>query len=392
MSHHDKFSSISDDDFANQFQANVKSHNFVLPYASLLNSLFSNFLPDNPDRTADDDEETTLFPSDKTKYITSDRAFSFQQFEFNNHNFTALSLNIRSINNYKIFAKLEALLSSLNFSPTIISVSETWLRQSQSFYRPILPGYTFVTNSRSRHRGGGVGFFVHSKVKFSIRSDLHIGLMVEKIFESLCVDVQIGPKTLTCGTIYRSPSPNQDSHTSFMNLLTSTLTKIKQSSDCLLFGDFNYNILDTEDNLTSEFVDLMFEHAYFPVIKKPTRITSTNATLLDHIWTYVISSQSFKAGILTYDISDHLPVLLSLRLSSYSQAPGLKYRGCFSDTNISKFNASVESPDIIAVLNESDPNLSFKLFMCLYNTEFNKHFPLVRVKETKSFAPWFDTE
>ena len=30
--------------------------------------------------------------------------------------------------------------------------------------------------------------------------------------------------------------------------------------------------------------------------------------------------------------------------------------------------------------------------MSLYNTEFNNHFPLVRVKETKSFAPWFDTE
>ena len=166
MSHHDKFSfpfsSISDDDFANQFQANVKSHNFVLPDASLLNSLFSNFSPDNPDCTPDDDVETTLFPSDETEYITSDSAFSFQQFEFNNHNFTAISLNIKSINNYKNFAKLEALLSSLNFSPTIISVSETWLRQSQSSYQPILPGYTFVTNSRSRHRGGGVGFFVHS--------------------------------------------------------------------------------------------------------------------------------------------------------------------------------------------------------------------------------------
>ena len=216
--------------------------------------------------------------------------------------------------------------------------------------------------------------------------------MVEKFFESLFFDVQIGPKTLTCGTIYRSPSRNQDLHSSFINLLTSTLTKIKQSSDCFLFGDFNYKILDTEDNLPSEFVDLMFEHAYFPVIKKPTSITSTNATLLDHIWTNVVSSQSVKAGILTYETSDHLPVLLSFRLSSCSQATGFKYRRCFLDTNISKCNASVESLDITAVLNESDPNLSFKFSMCLYNTGFNKHFPLVRVKETKSFAQWFDTE
>ena len=194
------------------------------------------------------------------------------------------------------------------------------------------------------------------------------------------------------GTIYRSPSGNPDSHSTFIRSLTSTLTKVKQSRDCFLFGDFNYNILNTEDNFTSEFVDLMFEYAYFPLVKKPTRITSTNATLLDRIWTNVISSESIKLGILTYEISDHLSILLSLELSNPSQTPDFKYKRCFSDTNISKFNLLIESLDIAAVLSENDPNLSSKLFMNLYNDEFNRYFPLVRVKENKKVAPWFDTE
>ena len=115
------------------------------------------------------------------------------------------------------------------------------------------------------HRGGDVGFFVQNKVLFSIRSNLNI--MLEKVFESLFIDVEMGTKTLTCGTICRFPSRNPDSHSTFINSLTSTLTKVKQSRDCFLFGDFSYNILDTEDNLTSEFVDLMFEYAYFPLVK-----------------------------------------------------------------------------------------------------------------------------
>ena len=169
--------------------------------------------------------------------------------------------------------------------------------------------------------------------------------MLEKVFESLFIDVEIGTKTLTCGTIYRSPSRNPDSHSTFiLSSLTSTLTKVKQSRYCFLFGVFNYNMLDIEDNLTSEFVDLMFEYANFPSDKKPTRITSTNATLLDHIWTNVISSQSIKSGILTYEISDHLPILLSLELSNPSQTHHFKYKTCFSDTVLHSSNPHLLHP------------------------------------------------
>ena len=61
---------------------------------------------------------------------------------------------------------------------------------------------------------------------------------------------------------------------------------------------------------------------------------------------------------------------------------------------MSKFNLLIESLNTAAVLRERDPNLSFKLFMNLYNAEFNRcyGFPLVRVKENKKVAPWFDTE
>ena len=192
--------------------------------------------------------------------------------------------------------------------------------------------------------------------------------MLEKLFVSLISDVQIGSKTLACGTIYRSPSGNPDSHTTLINLFTSTLTKlikVKQNSDCFLFGSFNYNILDTENNITSGFVDLMFEHTYFPLVHKTTRITSITANLPNHIWTNAISLQTIKSRILTYEISNHLPVLLSCTLNIPSQTLGFKYKRCFSDTNKSKVNSSLESVDITPVLNQIDPNISFSLFISL---------------------------
>ena len=230
------FASVTDEELSKQLQINDKSDNFVSVNACTLNSLFSNFLPINPDSTCDENDETTLFPfNDDTDYIDTENAGIFLQTDTASPNFSALSLNIRPINNYKNFAKLESLLASLKFSPTIIAVSETWLRQHHSCYQPVLPGYTYVSNSRSKHRGGGVGFFVQGGLKFSIRSDSTI--MLEKVFESLFIDVQFGNKTFTCGTIYRSPNSNLDSHSSFMNTLTSTLKQVNQSANCFLFGD-----------------------------------------------------------------------------------------------------------------------------------------------------------
>ena len=185
------FASITDEELSKQLQINDKSDNFVSVNACTLNSLFSNFLPINPDSTCDENDKTTLLPfNNDTDYIDTENAGIFLQTDTASPNFSALSLNIRSINNYKNFAKLESLLASLKFSPTIIAVSETWLRQHHSCYQPVLPGYTFVSNSRSKHRGGGVGFFVQGGLKFSIRSDLTI--MLEKVFESLFIDVQFG--------------------------------------------------------------------------------------------------------------------------------------------------------------------------------------------------------
>ena len=49
-----------------------------------------------------------------------------------------------------------------------------------------------------------------------------------------------------------------------------------------------------------------------PLIKHPTRISSSNATLIDHIYTNNLTHVT-ATYILYEDISDHLPVILLLR-------------------------------------------------------------------------------
>ena len=102
-------------------------------------------------------------------------------------NFTAISANIRSLNNYKNFAKLESLKSALTFKPSIIAVTETWLEPDQLGPHTNFSNYTFLSNPRSKYCGGGVAFYIRDDIEYTHRIDLDI--MNEKIFESIFVDI-----------------------------------------------------------------------------------------------------------------------------------------------------------------------------------------------------------
>ena len=141
-------------------------------------------------------------------------------------NFTAISVNIRSLNNSKNFAKLESLLSALTFTPSIIAVTETWLKPDQLGPHTNLSNNTFLSNPRSKYRGGGVAFYIRDDIEFTYRIDLDI--MNEKIFESIFVDIKFQDKVITCGNIYHSPCNNGNAQKMFLADLDNILRKINK--------------------------------------------------------------------------------------------------------------------------------------------------------------------
>ena len=50
-------------------------------------------------------------------------------------------------------------------------------------------------------------------------------------------------------------------------------------------GDFDFNLLNSNDKLTENFVHMMFDHGYYPLINKPPQITTKSSKTIDHIWT-----------------------------------------------------------------------------------------------------------
>ena len=101
----------------------------------------------------------------------------FDDFEITAHNqfnekFSSLGINIRSLANSKNFAKLQIFIDSLCFTPSVIAINETLLRDNGPGPHCDLNGYEFLSNCRNSHKGGGVGLYVHNTVNFKVNSSV----------------------------------------------------------------------------------------------------------------------------------------------------------------------------------------------------------------------------
>ena len=250
--------------------------------ADYLNSTFDNTFERllNNDSELDIDSSLTL----NEQYLES---CEIKKFFFSitfKNTFAALALNIRSIVNPLNFIKLEALILNMQCKPDVISICETWIRPTHSGPYNNVDGYEFVSNSRKVCLGGGVAFYVRKSLQFNVINELFV--MDEKIFESLFINEQVGNETIVCGAIYRSPVDHVTAHQDFRLQLTKCLEKLDVKRKCYIFGDFNYDLAKSNENThVSDFTEVMLNHNFCSIINKPTRITNTSATVLDHIWT-----------------------------------------------------------------------------------------------------------
>ena len=98
--------------------------------------------------------------------------------------------------------------------------------------------------------------------------------------------MQVGKETIVCGTLYRSPVDLVKAHIDFRLQPIECLEKLDAKRKCYIFGDFNYDLAKSNENThVGDFTEAMLNHNFCSIINKPTRITDTSATVLDHIWT-----------------------------------------------------------------------------------------------------------
>ena len=295
-----------------------------------------------------------------------------------NTGFSVLHLNIRSAP--KNLHSLKILLENINHNFCCIALSETWFKDSNvDVYN--LQGYKHEYYTRDKKQGGGVSMFVDNDLTYKNRNDLGApNDNYEMIWVEIFKDNYKLYSNIIVGVIYRVPNTNIDAFNEYME---GALNKIKcENKLAYVVGDFNIDLLNMSTHQhTSEFLDINFTNSFLPLITKPTRITTTSATLIDNIFSNDYSKEEAFKGIIPEDISDHMPIFL-IKQNSKTKKKGenIIYTRKFDDNNMKEFRNCLTHGKLDKIIEENSPKLAYEEFDKIINTAFESSFPLIEIK------------
>ena len=197
--------------------------------------------------------------------------------------------------------------------------------------------------------------------------------------------------------IYKHPS--MDLNDCNINYLNKLLNKVpKERKSVFLPGDFNANFLNYNNhNLTNEFLDSLTSNSFFPYVLQPTRLTSHSKTLIDNIFSNIISPEAIS-GNLTATISDHLPQFMIVP-NVFSNPPSNKANIFERDwSNFDQENFILDyfsiDWDVALKLDEQNVNYSTESFLNKINSLLSNYVPLKKINKYKlkfRSKPWITT-
>jgi hypothetical protein len=198
---------------------------------------------------------------------------------------------------------LQAFFNSLSFNFDIISFTETWLSpDNANLFANIFPGYSFFHTSRTVREGGGVAAFIHNTL-----NAYSLDIPQYNTFEHLTLHITSSNTVdIILVVLYRPPNtPVNQFLLDFENFFEHIQKHVKSGTQLLLAGDYNIDLLHFNESSVNDFLCTIYSHAMYPCITLPTRITEHSATIIDNI---LLNKSHVLSGILTVNISDHLPI------------------------------------------------------------------------------------
>ena len=286
------------------------------------------------------------------------------------------------------FEHIRKYLKELNKEFHVVAVSETWFESEDESKEYLLENYNMFSTIRSGKKGGGVTLYIHDSLK--VKQLVSSSIEINGILESITVELQIEKgKNIVVSCIYRTPGSNI---TTFTEYLDNFLYSEKNKSVYIL-GDTNIDLMKYDDHVpTKDFLDMLYSYGVFPKIDKPTRITAVSATLIDNIFTNVLSSNA-KCGVLCNDISDHLPIFYVSEYRGINKANKnvFKFIRRCTDENIEKFRNELKKQTWENVTGETNVNDAYNNFISTIKRLYSDACPKVRVKisSINVHKPWF---
>ena len=210
--------------------------------------------------------------------------------------FKKKGLHFIHANTRSIFRKLPELkIISKETNAAVIAITETWLDDSYTDACVSIDGYNIIRRDRVGH-AGGVCAYIREDLAYNKRTDLNSTDLEDLWFEILLPK----SKPLYVGVCYRT-----NNNSTFLDCLETSISKLRTDCDMVVLGDFNVCLLKNKSKLYSGYKQLLNFFSCKQLIDKPTRITETCSSLLDHIFTNN-PHKIYQSGVLNVGLSDHL--------------------------------------------------------------------------------------
>ena len=213
-------------------------------------------------------------------------------------------------------------------------------------------------------------------------------------------------KTVILGNVYRSPAASNkpEKFNSFFDKILQKLNTNRYANKMkYLVGDFNLDLIAHESNVDCQnLIDNAHNSGFVQLVSRPTRITESSATLIDHVYTNNMDS-TLSCNIVTLDISDHLAVHTRITLGSStaeSRRMSIKRniekveQRVFNEANDAKFRELINEETWEEALEDNlDAQSSYNKFNEIYTKHYNAAYPLRsehvrRRNERQNPKPW----
>lgn len=288
------------------------------------------------------------------------------------------------------FDEMCSIVSDFDFD--VFGITETWLRPDTPSDSYLIPGYTLLRSDRSTNEvGGGVAMYIKDGVVFEQRC---LSGDVDPGVEYLCVVLRWKGRSLGICIVYR---PSYVRYTRLAALFHSLFVDLAvEVGSVMLLGDNNIDLTSNTSCEAKFLRRLLKESNAVQMVKEPTRITASSATLLDHI---IVdrSAEVERIGVIDapglrdnrgMSFTDHKLVFCELKFIKEKEAPKLiTYR------DFSKFipEKAINSISMIEweVAKEYDNVDDIEIFITNnIKKVFDEHAPTVCKRVSKPKAPW----
>ena len=320
----------------------------------------------------------------KEEYIDYDNLFlKLKQTGLNVITFNICSLQAK-------FDELKDLIYEINKSKKIVHIiglQEIWNVSHPEYFT--IPDYNLYINQRVKHKGGGVGFYVHTSLDCTVIP--HLTVMEEFVFESIAVEIKIENESYNFVNYYKSNNAHHSlSISDFTEYLAQYLDHVVSlvPENTFILSDSNINLLCKNSRGIEDYLNTLYSFGYFPIFRKATRIQSNNIfSLIDHVF---VSNPNIITCALQniQNFSDHNMLYFNIENRTKNEEKSkIKYQRQINCSNIEKFKNLLVDVDWNFLYSCDDINIAAETFNRMFKANFEKCFPLKKFRLLKNKCP-----